>query len=266
MSEDEVQIKTCRDCEVELPKRNRTGLCEKCHKIDYYKKNKNKILKYSKEYYQDNKEEKLKYRKEYCLKNKEKRAKQCADYNRKNKERISKYQKEKYKKNKNKILKRSKEYYQKNKNNISNRKRKYYQKNKVKINKQRAGYQRKYTKNKYNTDLNFKITCCLRSRLIHALRGKTKSAKTLELLGCSVEYLKQHLESQFTEGMTWDNHGEWHIDHIKPCKAFDLTNPEEQKKCFHYTNLQPLWGPDNIAKSDKWDGTDENELNQPVSA
>ena len=69
-------------------------------------------------------------------------------------------------------------------------------------------------------------------------------------MGCTIPYLKKYLESQFNEGMTWENHGEngWHIDHIKPCAAFDLTKPEEQKKCFHYTNLQPLWGNENHEK------------------
>ena len=73
----------------------------------------------------------------------------------------------------------------------------------------------------------------------------------MKLCGCSLEKLKQHLESQFTEGMTWDNKGDWHVDHIKPCASFDLTNPEEQKKCFHYTNLQPLWALDNMKKGAK---------------
>jgi hypothetical protein len=53
--------------------------------------------------------------------------------------------------------------------------------------------------------------------------------------------------------MSWENHGEWHIDHIRPCASFsDLTQLEQQKQCCHYTNLQPLWAIDNILKSDKW--------------
>jgi len=80
---------------------------------------------------------------------------------------------------------------------------------------------------------------------------KVKTGKTLELTGCSKEELITHLQSKFTEGMTWDNYGEWHIDHILPCVSFNLEDPEEQKKCFHWTNLQPLWAIDNIRKGAK---------------
>jgi len=114
---------------------------------------------------------------------------------------------------------------------------------------------------KHSTD--YKIQNCLRARMhseIKRLKKKINSdvgkcAKTLVLLGCSVSDLKIHLESKFLPGMTWENHGYgddcWHIDHIKPCDSFDLTDPEQQKECFHYTNLQPLWQPDNLKKSNK---------------
>ncbi len=64
---------------------------------------------------------------------------------------------------------------------------------------------------------------------------------------------REHLEKQFKEGMTWENHGlyGWHIDHIIPCASFDLTDLEQQKKCFHYTNLQPLWAKENLIKGVK---------------
>lgn len=78
----------------------------------------------------------------------------------------------------------------------------------------------------------------------------------MELLGCPLDVAKNHIEKQFKDGMTWDNHGEWHIDHIKPCASYDLNIPEEQKKCFHYTNLQPLWANENLSKSDKWESKD----------
>jgi hypothetical protein len=104
------------------------------------------------------------------------------------------------------------------------------------------------------TDSGFRITHSLRSRLQHAIKGNTKSAKTLELLGCEVDYLKYHLESQFDENMTWDNYGSyWHIDHIRPCASFDLTQENEQMECFHYTNLQPLEKIENMKKGDKYD-------------
>jgi len=101
--------------------------------------------------------------------------------------------------------------------------------------------------------LNEKITKGLRSRIREALKGKSKSQHTLGLLDCSIKQLKQHLENLFKPGMTWNNYGNWHIDHIKPCALFDLSKPEEQRKCFHYTNLQPLWATDNLKKGAKYD-------------
>lgn len=78
-----------------------------------------------------------------------------------------------------------------------------------------------------------------------------KPGKTMQMVGCTVGFLAAHLESQFTDGMTWENYGQWHIDHIKPCISFDLTNPEQIKLCFHWTNLQPLWAIDNLTKNAK---------------
>ena len=73
----------------------------------------------------------------------------------------------------------------------------------------------------------------------------------MKLLGCSVEDFKNYFENKFKEGMIWENYGKWHIDHIRPCVSFDLTKVEEQKKCFYYTNLQPLWAKENHIKSGK---------------
>ena len=101
----------------------------------------------------------------------------------------------------------------------------------------------------------------MRSRVWGALKHyETRRDKqhTMEYVGCSIEALRTHLENQFTEGMTWDNPGEWHIDHIKPCASFNLDIEEERHACFHYTNLQPLWGPDNLRKSDIYDEDDDD--------
>lgn len=101
--------------------------------------------------------------------------------------------------------------------------------------------------------LEVRILGALRNRLCDAIRGKSRSQTTQDLLGCTVEQLKTHLEGLFQSGMTWDNwtHSGWHIDHIIPCAAFDLSDHEQQKRCFHYTNLQPLWAADNIRKGAK---------------
>lgn len=103
-------------------------------------------------------------------------------------------------------------------------------------------------------DLNFRLKHRLRGRIRLALRSQQNetSTKIRQVLGCTIPEARRHLERQFLPGMTWENHGThgWHIDHIKPCASFDLSDPEQQKICFHFTNLQPLWAKDNLRKSD----------------
>jgi hypothetical protein len=107
-------------------------------------------------------------------------------------------------------------------------------------------------------NINFRIATRMRTLIFVSLRkrGVCKSGKTNSLLGCTIPELRQHLESKFLPGMTWGNHSRngWHIDHIRPCASFDLSDPEQQKTCFHYTNLQPLWAKDNMRKSNKING------------
>jgi hypothetical protein len=93
----------------------------------------------------------------------------------------------------------------------------------------------------------------LRGRVRSAILGNIKTENTLNLVGCSIEQLRGYLEKQFTKGMSWKNYGYhgWHIDHIRPCTSFNLSNPQQQKQCFHYTNLQPLWAKDNLRKNNK---------------
>ena len=90
----------------------------------------------------------------------------------------------------------------------------------------------------------------MRNRVRFALKNYTENKKchTMEYVGCTIEELRIHLEKQFEEGMTWENIGEWHIDHRRPCASFNLSGEEEKHKCFHFTNLQPLWGLDNLSK------------------
>jgi len=102
-------------------------------------------------------------------------------------------------------------------------------------------------KTRRENDPNFKMRNTLRSRIWTVLKRKntTKLVSTLTLLGVdSVETVIKHIEKQFKNGMTWNNHGEWHLDHIKPCASFDLTCPVQQLACFNYNNLQPLWASD----------------------
>jgi hypothetical protein len=91
--------------------------------------------------------------------------------------------------------------------------------------------------------------------VIHRCKGTEKEHEFVKLIGCSVFELAKYIEILFTDNMTWDNYGrgvdKWSIDHIIPCKSFDLTKLEEQAKCFHYTNLQPLWSVENSSKGAK---------------
>ncbi len=151
-------------------------------------------------------------------------------------------------KNKDKLIKYGKQYRLKNKKRETIRVLNWRKNNLEKSQK----YFREYRKQKYKTNSNFKISQNIISRISHVLKGNNKSLSTMFLIGCEIDYLMYHIQRKFTKGMTWDNYGDWHIDHIKPCAKFDLSNPLEQQKCFNYKNLQPLWAIDNIRKSDKY--------------
>lgn len=114
---------------------------------------------------------------------------------------------------------------------------------------------------RYHNDIPHRIRAAIRNRLNTSLkrRKQPRIASAIEFLGCTVEFLKQHLESKFKSGMSWENHGRkgWHIDHILPLASFDLTNPIQFKKANHYTNLQPLWATENIVKRDRIESAHE---------
>jgi hypothetical protein len=111
-----------------------------------------------------------------------------------------------------------------------------------------------YNKKKYNTDPYFKVVLCMRTRISKLLKQKNadKYNKFYTYLGCNKQDFILYFQAKFKQGMTWENQGEWHIDHIKPCSLFNLLNEDEQKKCFHYTNLQPLWASENLSKGCKY--------------
>jgi hypothetical protein len=112
---------------------------------------------------------------------------------------------------------------------------------------------KRWAKKARKTNPRFLMKSRLKTRLNHAFKnglGK-KVGSTLVLVGCSWEELRSHIESRFVDGMSWARIREIEIDHIIPCAKFDLTDPEQQRRCFHYTNLQPLWRGDNRAKGAK---------------
>ena len=137
-----------------------------------------------------------------------------------------------------------KQYYCKNQQKFSEWNKKWRENN------DRSEYHKTYR----DKNPSAKIASYCRNRIRECIKKGYKSKGSLSLTGCaSWDELKTYLENKFQKGMTWENYGKdgWHIDHIKPCASFDLTKESEQKKCFHYTNLQPLWAKDNLSKSDK---------------
>jgi len=155
--------------------------------------------------------------------------------------------------NKEKIKLSNKKYHQNNKEKEQIRHKIYYENNKKQLIKQSVIY----NNNRYKNDSNFRLIQNLRNRTRKVLNGIFKSKPTLELIGCSIEYLKEHLQqTAINNGYTdfdINNYSgdEYHIDHIKPCSSFDLSNPEEQKLCFHYSNLQILLAQENLTKYNK---------------
>lgn len=115
-------------------------------------------------------------------------------------------------------------------------------------------YQRRYMAKRLKEDVIFKLRHTLSRSIRRAVFAQSAEKKrgTNELTGCDWNFLRAYLEARFTDEMSWDNHGSvWHIDHVKPVSSFDLTKESEQRKCCHYTNLQPLLAFDNISKSNK---------------
>lgn len=192
--------------------------------------------------------EKIKERRTiHRLKNLEVVREKDRNYKKNNTEKQTQYTQKWRKNNTEKYVESYKSYNQKNKEKskqycIDNKEhRKVIMKNRHKV--------------RLKIDINYRIKCNLSRRFRKMLQDKNlkKGNSMIEFLGCSLIELKTHLESQFTEGMNWDNYGQfgWVVDHIMPCASFDLTKDEDRKKCWHYSNLQPLWWEENLKKSDK---------------
>ncbi len=145
--------------------------------------------------------------------------------------------------------KRDKKYKASSKGRAADKR--YYDKNQPKLMKKMVDKRSK--QRKINPHIKIRDNLSLRMRLALKEQNLTKRNTTAELIGCSIKLLKQYLERKFKPGMTWKNHGRfgWHIDHIRPCSKFDLSNLVQQKICFNYKNLQPMWAEENIRKSNK---------------
>ena len=196
-------------------------------------KHRKERLLYKKNYRESHKTQIKEARKKYYLEHKEKEMKSAKIYQEKHKEELKQYRinnKEKTSKYK---LKYDKEHQKENYLYRINRK------------EVRNETLRKYMKNPIN-----RIARNLRIRLWSLLKNKNKSKSTMKLVGCSLEFLKQHLEKQFKKGMDWNNYGKygWHVDHIRQCAGFDLSEAKQIQSCFHYTNLRPLWAKENLSR------------------
>jgi hypothetical protein len=181
-------------------------------------------------------------KREYREANKDKVKQYFAEYHEQNREARNAATNANYHANKEARAAAGKARYQKNKERIAARNKAWNEANRARI----AARQRERRKN----DPTYKLTTYLRSRLGKVLREARvkKTIGTFKLLGCTVKECIAHLEAQFQPGMTWENYGAWHVDHIKPISSFNILDPEQQRICFNYTNLQPLWGEDNLAK------------------
>jgi hypothetical protein len=159
-------------------------------------------------------------------------------------------------------------YYQANRAEIVTRVKLHTGKNRDAVKKYHAGYyvknkeafrtyKREYMRRRLGSEIDFKLKQLLRDRIRKALKKSyKKAAGTAALVGCSMSDFRRHIESKFRDGMTWENHGRkgWHIDHVRPVSSFDFNHESQQRECFHYTNMQPLWAEENHIKSNKWNG------------
>ena len=159
----------------------------------------------------------------------------------------------------NKQIKAYKDWKEKNPERVKELKKrdwyKHHEKNLAKM----------YARNlkKYREEPLYRLRKNLARRITRVLidQGTRKDEFTLDLVGCTIPELKNHIESQFSNGMNWKNyrHNGWHLDHIRPCSSFDLSNKENIKACFNWRNLQPLWSEENIIKKDKYTPIEETE-------
>ena len=253
---------------------------------EWYLKNRERTLEVNKKYRLKNKERVAELGKQYRLENKEKlkeyKKKYFQESYSKNKEKYLQRSKKDYIKRKAyhkkwmseyskrpEIKEKYREWSRKWLSNPKNKEKRRQYRNRPEVKHRRRVYEKKNRSSeegkkrrresllkKLRTDPAFKLIRKIRTSVYHVLKPYYKSMPTLQLLGVpNAEFLWNHLEKQFQSGMTRENHGKWHIDHIIPIdyykKNFDLNKSEIQQKCWHYTNLQPMWASDNISKGNK---------------
>jgi hypothetical protein len=168
----------------------------------------------------------------------------------KNKDHVSEYMKSYREENRDTILENQKLYKRRNAKAISDKNKEWRNNNRDRI----RTIKRNYYHNVEKHNIQVVIRERLGNRVRKTLKGINKSKNTMDLLGCTLIDFLKHIESLFTEGMSWDNMNLWHLDHIVPCSYFDLNCPEQQKECFNYKNLKPMWAKDNCSKQNRYVG------------
>jgi hypothetical protein len=179
--------------------------------------------------------------------NKQATIERVAGYRAKHPDRVAATKRRCYEAKKEQYLDRCRERYRANRERVLEVCAEYRRKNKA----QKARWERKYVRERMQVDPLFRMTYAVRNRIFYAMRrkGYTKQSRTREIIGCDWEQLSAHIEGQFLDGMTWDNYGEWHIDHIVPLAS--ASTAQEMEALCHYRNLRPLWAGDNIRKGAK---------------
>jgi hypothetical protein len=217
----------------------------------YVEENREAISAYNKKYREENRERLEVYDKERRKNNRQYNIERSRAYYRKKKDRFQVYFKKRYEDKKEEIAAYQQLYRQKNREKLNAYDKEKYRNNKDRILKSNADRHRK----RLRSDPHYRVRIRLGTRLYQALKhqGQVKDATMLKLIGCTRSELMLHLQSRFRLGMEWNNYGPvWHVDHIRPCASFDLTSLEQQRLCFHWTNLQPLFGEENLKKGPKY--------------
>lgn len=181
------------------------------------------------------------------------------DYKNSHKQELSVYRKKYCKDHKEEIFNKRRENYYKYREVNRLRSKGYYYANRDRIRQELRDNREKENRRlkKYRSEnINARIAVNLRNRIYGVLKGYKKESGLKDVLGCNIMAFRIYLESLWTDGMSWDNYNKtgWHIDHIRPCASFDLSDPEQQKQCFHYTNLQPMWAIPNMIKNSWYNG------------
>lgn len=176
-------------------------------------------------------------------KSKEYNAAYGKEWRKNNPDKVYEYNQKRWTSRKEEMTQANKDYYVNNTKKINDQKKEYNQRVKEKTNA-RFNF-------RYKHDIHFRIRHILRSTLKRAIKKGYVRGMAINLLGCSIDDFKIYIASLFAEGMSWDNHGAWHLDHKKPLSSFDLTNLEQLAEASHYSNLQPLWAVDNLKKGSR---------------